>query len=121
MRLSFSLLLGTIALVGGIAVHMLRRAYGPRSDQLALPKQAAGVLLLRAKHLFVAAKRALAATKARGVSLGGHREQSDINKAEAVERAPMDSITSELSGLSARGAAEPSRYHYGRGGTRKSG
>ena len=90
-------------------------------DQLALPKQAAGVLLLRAKHLFVAAKRALADTKARGVSLGGHREQSDINKAEAVERGPMDSITSELSGLSARGAAEPSRYHYGRGGTRKSG
>jgi hypothetical protein len=43
-------------------------------DQLALPKQAAGVLLLRANHLFVAAKRALAATKARGVSLGGHRE-----------------------------------------------
>jgi hypothetical protein len=26
VRLSFSLLLGTIALVGGIAVHMLRRA-----------------------------------------------------------------------------------------------
>ena len=32
-------------------------------------------------------KDALAAAKARGVLLGGHREQSDINRAEAAERA----------------------------------
>ena len=67
------------------------------------PGPSAQDLLLCAKHLFVAAERALAATRSRGVLLGGHREQSDINKAEAVG-APMDSITSELSGLSARGA-----------------
>jgi hypothetical protein len=41
VRLSFSLLLGTITLVGGIAVHMLRKHVRD--------------LLLRAKHLFVTA------------------------------------------------------------------
>ena len=56
---------------------MLRRAYGPRSiDQLALPKQAAGVLLLRAKHLFVAANvcgmaKVIKAGSATGSALAG--------------------------------------------------
>ena len=52
-------------------------------------------------------KDALAAAKARGVSLGGHREQSDINRAEATERAHgLRSVFAGLSGLSARKAAE---------------
>ena len=50
---------------------------------------------------------ALASAKARGVELGGHREQSDISKAEAAERAEgLRSVFQELSGLSARAAAE---------------
>jgi hypothetical protein len=39
--------------------------------------------------------------------LGGHRKQSDISKAEAVERAQrLAPVMAELSGLSARAAAE---------------
>ena len=52
-------------------------------------------------------KDALAAAKARGVSLGGHREQSEINRAAAAERANgLRSVFAELSGLSARATAE---------------
>ena len=50
---------------------------------------------------------ALASAKARGVKLGGHREQSEITKAGAIERAQrLAPIMAELSGLSARAAAE---------------
>jgi DNA invertase Pin-like site-specific DNA recombinase len=50
---------------------------------------------------------ALASAKARGVKLGGHRGQSDISKAEAIERAQrLAPVMAELSGLSARAAAE---------------
>ena len=62
----------------------------------------------------VRTKEALAAARARGVKLGGHREQSDITKAEAQQRAEgLRSVFEELSGLSARKAAEerePSRH-----------
>ena len=52
-------------------------------------------------------KDALASAKARGVKLGGHREQSEITKAGAIERAQrLAPIMAELSGLSARAAAE---------------
>jgi DNA invertase Pin-like site-specific DNA recombinase len=52
-------------------------------------------------------KDALAAAKARGIKLGGHREQSDIAKAEAQKRAQaLRSVFEELAGLSARAAAE---------------
>ena len=55
----------------------------------------------------VRTKEALAAARARGVKLGGHREQSDITKAEAQQRAEgLRSVFEELSGLSARKAAE---------------
>ena len=55
----------------------------------------------------VRTKEALAAARARGVKLGGHREQSDITKAEAQQRAEgWRSVFEELSGLSARKAAE---------------
>jgi DNA invertase Pin-like site-specific DNA recombinase len=51
-------------------------------------------------------KDALAAAKARGVSLGGHREQSEITRREAAERADgLRSVFAELSGLSARQVA----------------
>jgi DNA invertase Pin-like site-specific DNA recombinase len=50
---------------------------------------------------------ALASAKARGVRLGGYRAQSDITKAEALQRAEgLRSVFEELSGLSARKAAE---------------
>ena len=50
---------------------------------------------------------ALASAKARGVKLGGHREQSEITKAGAIERAQrLAPVMAELSGLSARAAAE---------------
>jgi DNA invertase Pin-like site-specific DNA recombinase len=52
-------------------------------------------------------KDALSSAKARGVRLGGHREQSDITKAEAQQRAEsLRSVFEELSGLSARAVAE---------------
>src|SRR5262249_42481589 len=52
-------------------------------------------------------KDALAAAKRRGVHLGGHRGQSDMNKAQALEHADgLRSVFAELSGLSARKAAE---------------
>jgi DNA invertase Pin-like site-specific DNA recombinase len=52
-------------------------------------------------------KDALASAKARGVRLGGHRAQSDITKSEALERAEaLRGVFEELSGLSARAAAE---------------
>jgi len=52
-------------------------------------------------------KDALAAAKARGVSLGGHREQGEINRAAAAERANgLHGVFAELSGLSARATAE---------------
>jgi len=52
-------------------------------------------------------KDALEAAKARGVALGGHREQSEINRAAAAERANgLRSVFAELSGLSARATAE---------------
>jgi DNA invertase Pin-like site-specific DNA recombinase len=52
-------------------------------------------------------KDALASAKARGVKLGGRREQSDITKAEAQQRAEeLRGVFAELSGLSARKAAE---------------
>jgi len=52
-------------------------------------------------------KDALAAARARGVALGGHRGQSEINRATAAERASgLRGIFAELSGLSARKAAE---------------
>ena len=55
----------------------------------------------------VRTKEALAAARARGVKLGGHREQSDITKAEAQQHAEgWRSVFEELSGLSARKAAE---------------
>jgi DNA invertase Pin-like site-specific DNA recombinase len=51
-------------------------------------------------------KDALAAAKARGVALGGHREQSDENRRDALERAEeLRPAFAELSGLSARKAA----------------
>src|SRR5215831_10178523 len=51
-------------------------------------------------------KDALAAAKARGVVLGGYREQSDENRREALERAEeLRPVFAELSGLSARKAA----------------
>jgi DNA invertase Pin-like site-specific DNA recombinase len=51
-------------------------------------------------------KDALAAAKARGVVLGGYREQSDENRQEAQERAhALRPVFAELSGLSARKAA----------------
>jgi hypothetical protein len=41
------------------------------------------------------------------VSLGGHREQSEINRAAAAERANgLRGVFAELSGLSARATAE---------------
>ncbi len=50
-------------------------------------------------------KDALAAAKARGVALGGHREQSDENRRDALERAEeLRPAFAELSGLSARKA-----------------
>ena len=52
-------------------------------------------------------KDALAAAKARGVSLGGHREQSEVNRLQAIERAEqLRSFFDELAGLSARKVAE---------------
>jgi DNA invertase Pin-like site-specific DNA recombinase len=52
-------------------------------------------------------KDALAAAKARGVALGGHREQSEINRAAAAARANgLRGVFAELSGLSARATAE---------------
>jgi DNA invertase Pin-like site-specific DNA recombinase len=49
---------------------------------------------------------ALASAKARGVKLGGHREQSEITKAEAKQRAEgLRGVFEELSGLSANAAA----------------
>jgi DNA invertase Pin-like site-specific DNA recombinase len=49
---------------------------------------------------------ALASAKARGVKLGGHREQSATTKAEAKQRAEgLRSVFKELSGLSANAAA----------------
>jgi DNA invertase Pin-like site-specific DNA recombinase len=52
-------------------------------------------------------KDALEAVEARGVALGGHREQSEINRAAAAERANgLRSVFAELSGLSARATAE---------------
>jgi DNA invertase Pin-like site-specific DNA recombinase len=52
-------------------------------------------------------KDALAAAKSRGVVIGGHREQSEVNRRQAVERAEgLRSVFGELAGLSARKAAE---------------
>jgi hypothetical protein len=52
-------------------------------------------------------RTALARAKCRGVRLGGRREQSDITKREAAERAEaLRSVFEELSGLSARKVAE---------------
>jgi DNA invertase Pin-like site-specific DNA recombinase len=52
-------------------------------------------------------KDALASAKTRGVRLGGHREQSDITKAEAQRRAEaLRGVFADLSHLSARAAAE---------------
>jgi DNA invertase Pin-like site-specific DNA recombinase len=52
-------------------------------------------------------KAALARAKARGVRLGGRREQSDITKRGAAERAEaLRPVFEELEGLSARKAAE---------------
>jgi DNA invertase Pin-like site-specific DNA recombinase len=52
-------------------------------------------------------KAALSAARARGIELGGHREQSDITKAAAQQRAEsLRSVFEELSGLSARAVAE---------------
>jgi DNA invertase Pin-like site-specific DNA recombinase len=52
-------------------------------------------------------KDALAAAKARGVRLGGHRAQSDENRLAAEERAErLRRVFEELSGLSARRAEE---------------
>jgi DNA invertase Pin-like site-specific DNA recombinase len=51
-------------------------------------------------------KDALAAARARGMVLGGHREQSDENRQEAQERAEaLRPVFAELSGWSARKAA----------------
>jgi DNA invertase Pin-like site-specific DNA recombinase len=51
-------------------------------------------------------KDALAVAKARGVALGGHREQSDENRQKALARAAaLRPVFAELSGLSARKAA----------------
>jgi DNA invertase Pin-like site-specific DNA recombinase len=52
-------------------------------------------------------KDALASAKSRGVKLGGHREQSDLTKAEAQQRAEsLRSVFEEVSGLTATAAAE---------------
>ena len=52
-------------------------------------------------------KDALASAKARGVRLGGRRAQSDENQRAAAERAEaLRPVFAELSGLSARKAAE---------------
>jgi hypothetical protein len=52
-------------------------------------------------------KAALGRAKARGVRLGGKREQSDITKRDAAERAEaLRGVFEELSGLSARKVAE---------------
>jgi len=52
-------------------------------------------------------KAALGRAKARGVRLGGRREQSDITKRGALERAEaLRGAFEELSGLSARKVAE---------------
>jgi hypothetical protein len=49
----------------------------------------------------------MASARARGIKLGGHRAQSDITKAEALQRAEsLCSVFEELSGLSARATAE---------------
>ena len=51
-------------------------------------------------------KDALAAARARGVKLGGYREQSGENKRQADQRAEqLRSVFEELAGLSARAAA----------------
>jgi DNA invertase Pin-like site-specific DNA recombinase len=52
-------------------------------------------------------KDAMAAARARGVQLGGHRAQSDITKAEAQQRAEsLRGVFEGLSALSATKAAE---------------
>ena len=50
---------------------------------------------------------ALASVKARGVSLGGHRANSDQTRTEAIERAEaLRGVFEKLASLSARAAAE---------------